>query len=724
MVRGGDHQVVEAGAPPDRGMSELIGMVLLIGIVLVGAVTVVVLGAGAISDAEDRTRTEAAQSQLRALDANLESMAFGDDAAHARFDFDESLVADYRIDRSGSINVTIDRNGTCSVEQSLSSVIHQDSRGYTVGYEAGGVWRAGLEGGSAVSPPAVAFEGGRLDIGLMNLTGQLDQATNVARLNVTETRNRSRHAMRTLFQGDCIRPDNVTLWVNSTFQAGWANYLESELGGTVGTVDSFPNGTVKAFLPQDALHPSTDDSLNKVIDLGGAPYMTNATLDGNLPDGPVTVNASKSADNTYAAYAEPLTRRTLDIGREIELDGTNITGPPIDASIILDRSGSMGSGFGSKLHDAKQGAKTFVGTLNESRDRVGVVYYETDAEHKYIDGEDLFSSDRDAVNTTIDSATGGMQTAIYKGIDYSNALFDLKGNQSRKRVAILLTDGKNTEPPDGGGDADDATIDAAEIADKRDITIYTIGYGSNADENLMKDVANETGGSYCFANNNTAVIDCFEEFGDLINPQSAIASTPLTSNVTTGSSVFDADIPGDTSHIASVTEGGETFLNLNDPTAPSLFSYSFPHPDDEYFRMNVTTYDCAPDGWNLTDETRTVGGETMVVARCTDIGDVNDSYGADLYVDGQRPDTVLETTYADWQTDVNESLDAFPSVNINATTGELEAESNHALVAFDLPPEGGGSQNTLMLLLQVGLSDRELATEAVQVRIGEATLGN
>jgi hypothetical protein len=197
----------------------------------------------------------------------------------------------------------------------------------------------------------------------------------------------------------------------------------------------------------------------------------------------------------------------------------------------------------------------------------------------------------------------------------------------------------------------------------------------------------------------------------------------LTSNVSSSTGdTFTADIPGDTSHLASVTSGGPTHINLNDPTAPSLFSISFPHPDPESFELNMSSYECAEGGWNSTGETRTVSGETLAVLRCTDVGALEKSYGAEMTLPGQRPNQLLSTTYADWQRDVNASLDAFPEVNINESTGRFEASSNQALITIDLPPEGTGTRNSLALLLDIGLSDEYKTRDVLSVRIAEASV--
>lgn len=733
-----------------RGQNELIGMVLLIGLVLTGSVTIVVLGASALSDAQDGTELEAAQLHLQELDSRFTTLAAADAEPRIEFEAGDMTVSDYRIERDGYVNVTVDQRGTCSFNQSLSSLVYEDGQGRSVGYEAGGVWRSDADGSVAVSSPSVTFEEGRLNLRLLNLTGTVDQATNVATLNVTKTRNRTTTYREALQQGECVRPDNLTIQINSRYTTGWRNHLEREIGVPPSNVDTFDNGTVEVFVPQGYLHPSADDELNNVINFLEAPpppsnravnvpYMDAALLDGGNPslDVPVRVMADKGQGNTYSAVVEPLTEGTLGIGSELDIEGVNVSGPPMDVVLVMDESGSMDweadgdndedwcdepdSSCYSKSDAAKDASKNFLGTLNDSRHRVGVVGYDTEGRYHLVRDKQYFSSDFDAVNSTIDDIIPGGGTRMDKGMNYTNAVFDLKSNETRRKVVIFLTDGTNNCC---GHNA--TTEEAAELAATRGITTYTVGYGGDAylNKTLLKRVANTTGGDFCQAENASSVDACFQTIGDQITPENAIATTPMTSNITTSTGqLLDADIPGDTSHIARVTSGSETFLNVNDPTAPSLFSHSYAVEDGELSTFNLTRYDCQPGAWNLTRRTRTVNGTTMTVARCTNIGPRNGTFAADIYLDGERPTTLLQTDYADWQDDVNESLDRFESVNIDDTTGILEAESNQALLVFDMPPQGSGTRNTLALLVQVGLSETDAAGEAiVNVRVAEAEL--
>lgn len=694
----------------------------------------IVLGAGAISEAHESTRTQAAEDHLQELDARLSTLAAADDQPHVEFNPQDSLARNFQLRRDGYINVTVDGNPACSFEHNFSTIAYEDSQGRTVGLEAGGVWRADVEGSSAVSEPDVSFTRGRLSVGLVNLTGHIDQTTNVARLNVSATENASRLATDALRQGPCVRPDYVTVWVNSTFQAGWENYLASETGVPPGQVDSFSNGSVRANVTQSFLHDSVNDSQNTVINLGGAPYMDSITFDNDTA--PPTLGVDKGVGNTYSVFVEPLSEGQLGFGRPKTVTGLDFSRPPMDVSLVLDESGSMGdptaSGSQDKIDAAKDAAQNFTTTLNSSRDRVSIQTYNDDAFYRTVNGYH-FSSDYtgsgSAVNDTIQNGFfAGGSTRIDKGLNYSLSVHDLKSNENRAKFTILLTDGRNNACSSGDPtyDCEDnvRTLESAWRADNNSVTIFTIGFGSNVNEELLKDVANATGGEYYPANDSAELNDAFQDIGKTITAQNAIAATPMTSNVTTsGGQLYDADIPGDTSQIAQVTAGSETFMNINDPTAPALFSHSYAMTDGETSSFNVTRYDCEPNSWNLTERTRTVSGSTYYIARCTDIGDKNGSFAADIYVDGDRPQTLLETTYEPWQDDVNESLDAFPSVNINATTGELEAKTNQALIVYDLPPLGGGSTNTLTYVFQIGLAESE-GQGIVSVQVSEVTFGN
>ena len=213
----------------ERGISEILGTVLLISMVLLGSATVIIFGASAISDATQRTTTEAATDYLETVDSRLATLSASSDDPEVVFDPQDAAAREYHVRRDGYMNVTVNDNPDCSVNQTLSTIAFEDSNGNTVGYEGGGVWRSGIDSSTQVTPPDVTLADGMLDVNLVNVTGTFDQARNRVALNASETRNTTETFSENLARGDCPRPDNVSITVKSQFYDGWADYLETTI---------------------------------------------------------------------------------------------------------------------------------------------------------------------------------------------------------------------------------------------------------------------------------------------------------------------------------------------------------------------------------------------------------------------------------------------------------------------------------------------------------------
>ena len=290
-------------------------------------------------------------------------------------------------------------------------------------------------------------------------------------------------------------------------------------------------------------------------------------------------------------------------------------------------------------------------------------------------------------------------------------------------------------------------------------TVYTIGLGADSylDEAFLKKAANLTGGSYYQAQNSDELDEVFSDIRNEFSNETFVARTPLTTNMSASGQVYAPQIAGDTDGVSNVTIGGQTYLNVNDPDAPSRFSHSFAIQDGGSITFNVTQYSC--DEWQATPRTHTNNSTSFQVVRCAEINesdsttirprldndnddayDEDPAYGASsgvnddsdgeidedpidgLMLDGDDASALIANDPAWWQTDINESLTAFPDVTINKTTGELHMNSNQALVIFDLP-DGEETSNMLVLLYQVGLSESNARPEGViNIQISEVSI--
>lgn len=211
-------------------------------------------------------------------------------------------------------------------------------------------------------------------------------------------------------------------------------------------------------------------------------------------------------------------------------------GPPIDLPVsgrdlllAVDLSGSM-STKDFKLRgqqvDRLTAVKAIAGDFIKRRvgDRIGLILFGLNA---YVQSPLTF--DRKTVDTLLqESAIGlaGQQTAIGDAIGL--AVKELQRHPNGNKVLILLTDGAND-----AGNVD--PIEAAKLAAREGLTIYTIGIGADSvmvpslfgmqrvnpsqdlDEDTLRTIAKTTGGRY-FRARDTAELNKIYDVIDQLQP--------------------------------------------------------------------------------------------------------------------------------------------------------------------------------------------------------------
>ncbi|MEL6625560.1 MAG: VWA domain-containing protein [Bacteroidota bacterium] len=198
----------------------------------------------------------------------------------------------------------------------------------------------------------------------------------------------------------------------------------------------------------------------------------------------------------------------------------------IDIILALDVSESMRAMDFSpnRLETAKAKALEFINGRNE--DRLGLVIFGTEAFTQAP-----LTTDHEIVKNMLREIRFGLLdggTAI--GMGLSTAILRLKDSDAKSKVIILLTDGENNS-----GFVDPST--ATEAAIQEGIKVYTIGVGRNGpvpfpmntgygslepqpqliplDEELLKDIAQRTGGKYYAVSNSEALTNVYQEINEL-----------------------------------------------------------------------------------------------------------------------------------------------------------------------------------------------------------------
>jgi uncharacterized protein YegL len=186
----------------------------------------------------------------------------------------------------------------------------------------------------------------------------------------------------------------------------------------------------------------------------------------------------------YAPFANLDAGYTLDINLVMNTRWADFVGP-LGASIVtvIDTSGSMS---GSSLTSAKNASKQFVDKM-EVEDQIGVVRYSSSASTAYNLTQITGPAEKNAAKVAIDGLSASGSTSIGSGVQQAYSELD-NADKTGALAMVVMSDGlQNTDPE---------PISVINANKDKDVVIYTVGFGSNADAALLSRMASMTGGAY------------------------------------------------------------------------------------------------------------------------------------------------------------------------------------------------------------------------------------
>ena len=224
------------------------------------------------------------------------------------------------------------------------------------------------------------------------------------------------------------------------------------------------------------------------------------------------------------ALARP---QTSDISETMDSDG-------VDIVLSIDVSGSMLAEDlqPNRIEAAKAVARTFID--QRANDRIGLVIFS---------GESFtqcpITIDHNILKEQLQAIESGMlQDGTAIGMGLATAVDRLRHSKAKSKIIILLTDGVNNT-----GLIDPST--ALEIAKSFKLRVYCIGVGTRGealsvvqtpqglqkkmmpveiDETLLKNIANQTGGKYFRATNNSSLSAVYKEIDQLEKSKVALTA--------------------------------------------------------------------------------------------------------------------------------------------------------------------------------------------------------
>jgi Ca-activated chloride channel homolog len=179
----------------------------------------------------------------------------------------------------------------------------------------------------------------------------------------------------------------------------------------------------------------------------------------------------------------------------------------ISTVLVVDRSGSMQEN--GKMAGAKAAAQAFVRQMRPG-DQTAVIAFATDAQLVQPFTADATLLDRAIRRVRADGSTA-LYDSLIAGVD------QLKGLSGR-RALLLLTDGRDMLSMDDPSPASRASLDQAiAAAVKAGISVQVIGLGDRdtadlrggIDENVLRRIADESGGAYFYTPNADQLADLY-----------------------------------------------------------------------------------------------------------------------------------------------------------------------------------------------------------------------
>ena len=236
-----------------RAQSELIGVVLVVGLVLAGTVAVVSLGSMAITDTRTQSELQSAEQAMTVLDSQAATVGLGQTdqrsvsfGAGGEYDVEPTngrlIIEHHGWDGPGSTEVIYD--------EPLGAVVYRN-QGTQIAYQGGGVWRRGPNGGTRmVSPPEFHYRDGTLTLPAIRTAGG-GGAAGTASAEITENVRASpvypdestQYGATTRDYTNPIQNGQVMVKVQSPYYEAWADYFRSR---TEGTVDEYASNQTAA----------------------------------------------------------------------------------------------------------------------------------------------------------------------------------------------------------------------------------------------------------------------------------------------------------------------------------------------------------------------------------------------------------------------------------------------------------------------------------------------
>ena len=262
-----------------------------------------------------------------------------------------------------------------------------------------------------------------------------------------------------------IYPDEGTLWTDHPLallelgnQPNEPSVTDNQRLTFRAFTDFVTNGDSQAQLLAAGYRPA---DLSIKLDSPGSPFVNTDAVDWRQPQ-------------TTLQMPSPA---VIDVVRNVWY----YTKRPTNVYLVVDTSGSM---EGEKIAATRKALSAFVSQIQGDRDRVGLVEFGSGTKN-FLPLRTMNEVTRRDLQTTIDRMQASGGTALIDAV-YA-AVMDLKANTDDKAInaVVVMTDGQENRSQHRISDLEQLLRQTTPR-----IVVFTIGFGNDADESLLSQIAN------------------------------------------------------------------------------------------------------------------------------------------------------------------------------------------------------------------------------------------
>ncbi|MFO8115191.1 MAG: hypothetical protein R6U01_07495 [Halorubrum sp.] len=354
---------------PDRAQSEVIGVVLLLGLTITAVGVTVALGSTTLADVQSSADVQRIEGAMTQVDSKASLVAHSGSTSQ-RVRLDPGRNADVRVDdEAGVMRIEAEAENdagdleTTTKNVTLGAIVYErgDDR---VAYQGGGVWRSNGDGSWMVSPPEFHYRGDTLTLPLVTIDGVDGRLGDAA--VVTGTSDHPEGLFPSENVSNPLLGGNVTITVESEYAEAWGRFFETR---TRANVTQLSQTEVRVALRTETVHPTLSAGVSAVgrseLEMGGIDTMyadsydsRDEPYDASDPDESATVQTTNEFKLTAGGGGNT---ESIEIRGDLVAESYNIAPGQEDKLTVTGER---------RTDDSLEGADPISGAITERMNRI------------------------------------------------------------------------------------------------------------------------------------------------------------------------------------------------------------------------------------------------------------------------------------------------------------------------------------------------------------------